>query len=92
MNKEPESIVYNEDCIIRLKQYPDNHFNLAIVDPPYGIGLVKTENGNWGQRKENKGNIDKETMWDFQRPSKEYFEELFRVSANQIIWVGELFY
>ncbi len=69
-----------------MKKYPDNYFELAIVDPPYGIGLIKTEKGNWGIRKENKGSIDNKTKWDFEVETKEYFHELFRVSKNQIIW------
>lgn len=82
---------YNTDNVTFMKTKDDNYYDLAIVDPPYGIGLVKTENGNWGIRKENKGNIDKETMWDFERPTQEYFDELFRVSKNQIIWGGNYF-
>jgi len=77
---------YNIDCIEFMKTKPDNYYDLAIVDPPYGIGLIKTEAGNWGIRKENKGSIDKNTNWDFEKPSPEYFNELFRVSKNQIIW------
>ncbi len=86
-----EFTFYNADNMEIMAQYPDKYFDLAIVDPPYGIGLVKTEAGNWGQRKENKGSIDKQTQWDFDRPSKEYFEQLFRVSKNQIIWGGNYF-
>ena len=82
---------YNSDNMEIMKQCPDKYFDLAIVDPPYGIGLVKTENGNWGQRKENKGSIDGKTQWDFERPTKEYFNELFRISKNQIIWGGNYF-
>lgn len=76
--------ITNENNMELMKRYPDNYFELAIVDPPYGIGLIKTEAGNWGLRKENKGDIKKD--WDFFKPSKEYFKELFRVSKNQIIW------
>lgn len=79
---------YNTDCNRFMKTKADNFYDLAIVDPPYDIGLVKTENGNCGIRTENKGNIDKETMWDFERPTQQYFDELFRVSKNQIIWGG----
>ena len=79
------------DCIEGMKQYPDKYFDLAIVDPPYGLGLIKTEAGNWGIRKENKGSIKKGTNWDFKKPSKKYFKELFRVSKNQIIWGGNHF-
>jgi len=78
--------ITNEDNMALMARYPDNYFDLAIVDPPYGIGLVKTEAGNWGQRKENKGSIDKQTQWDFDVPNSEYFTQLMRVSKNQIVW------
>jgi site-specific DNA-methyltransferase (adenine-specific) len=74
------------DCIEGMKYYPDKFFDLAVVDPPYGVGLVKTEAGNWGIRKENKGSIDKTTQWDFDKPTLEYIVELFRVSKNQVMW------
>jgi site-specific DNA-methyltransferase (adenine-specific) len=72
------SEVKNIDCIEYMSQFPDNYFELAIVDPPYGIN-VKTRIFN-----DNK-------KWDNQIPSKEYFDELFRVSKNQIIWGGNYF-
>lgn len=88
MNK-PNSIVYNEDCIEGMKRYPDKHFDLAIVDPPYGIG----EDGRKGVRtspsrpnsylREPKY---KAKGWDSNSPDEEYFNELIRVSKNQIIW------
>ena len=70
---------YNEDCLEAMKEIPDNYFDLAIVDPPYGIGA--------GKEKPHNGWKDygiKE--WDNNSPDKEYFDELFRVSKNQIIW------
>ena len=64
----------------------DNQFDLAIVDPPYGLGKSVVNSGGRFKRYENKnGN------WDLEIPSKEYFEELFRVSKNQIIWGGNYF-
>ena len=60
---------------------PDNAFDLAIVDPPYGIGANKMTLGN-GKNKIFRGNSD----WDKTSPGEEYFKELFRVSTNQIIW------
>ena len=60
-----------------MARYPDNHFDLAIVDPPYGIGL---DGGQIGYSKHKKKD------WDSCSPSKEYFDELFRVSKDQIIW------
>jgi site-specific DNA-methyltransferase (adenine-specific) len=64
-----------------MREMDDNQFDLAIVDPPYGIGANKMQLGN-GKRKVYRGEAD----WDAQPPSKEYFEELFRVSKNQVIW------
>lgn len=81
----------NEDNMELMARYPDKYFDLAIVDPPYGIGLIKTENGNYGIRKENKGNIDQQSAWDFERPTKEYWDELFRVSKNQVIFGANYF-
>ena len=83
----PLSEVYNMDCIQGMKHYPDKFFDLAICDPPYGIGLVKTENGSWGIRKpEQAENASKTFDWDFAKPTKEYIVELFRVSKNQILF------
>ncbi len=79
----PSSEVYLEDCVKALKRFNDNHFDLAIVDPPYGIGYdgAKQTSGSHGGRKAHdfKG-------WDSKIPDKEYFDELYRVSKNQIIW------
>ena len=71
----------NGDCLEAMKEYPDNYFDLAIVDPPYGIGANKMTLGN-GKRKIYRGEED----WDKEPPSEEYFNELMRVSKNQIIW------
>jgi len=71
----------NEDNMELMSRYEDNHFDLAIVDPPYGI--------NANKEKEHNGWKDygiKE--WDNEIPKLEYFNELFRVSKNQIIWGG----
>ena len=71
-----------------MSRYPDNYFELAIVDPPYGIGYDGANNstGSHGGRKyhEFKG-------WDKSIPNKIYFDELFRVSENQIIWGANYF-
>ena len=83
----PISKVYNCDCLEYMKTIEDKFFDLAIVDPPYGIGLVKTENGNWGIRKpEQVNNASKTFDWDFEKPKKEYIIEIFRVSKNQIFF------
>ena len=76
-----KSEVFNTDCLEAMKQYPDNYFELAIVDPPYGIGISL----NPVRQKHKKKN------WDDKIPNLEYFEQLFRVSQNQIIWGGNYF-
>ncbi len=84
----PISETYNMDCLEAMREMPDNAFDLAIVDPPYGIGADKRnahssirDNGKW-----------RDTDWDRQTPSLAYFKELFRVSVNQIIWGGNYFF
>jgi len=73
----------NKDCMEIMAEYPDGYFDLAIVDPPYGIGANKMTLGN-GKKKIYRGEKD----WDNAIPPKEYFDELFRISKNQIIWGG----
>lgn len=77
--------LYNGDCMDLLKQTPDKYYSLALVDPPYGIGM---DGGNVGYKGFN--DFAKKN-WDSEIPGKEYFEELFRVSKNQIIWGGNYF-
>jgi site-specific DNA-methyltransferase (adenine-specific) len=81
----PFSIVFNEDCVQGLKRFADNYFDLAIVDPPYGIGM---DGGNVGYKGFN--NFEKKD-WDKEIPSNEYFAELFRVSKNQVVFGGNYF-
>jgi site-specific DNA-methyltransferase (adenine-specific) len=76
----------NADCISEMKKFPDKYFDLAVVDPPYGISI----NANLGQAKGKRKRF-KAATWDDQIPSEEYFSELFRVSKNQIIWGGNYF-
>ena len=101
---------YNVDCVEFMKTKPDNYYDLAIVDPPYGIGQPKQGNlkgyngrksleerlqknrlntgaGKLKDRKLNTSNCE----WDNEIPSQEYFDELRRVSKNQIIWGGNYF-
>ena len=73
--------ITNEDNMELMARYPDNYFDLAIVDPPYGIDVTKMTLGN-GKNKINRGL----SHWDKTPPKKEYFNELKRVSKNQIIW------
>ena len=72
--------IYNEDCLQAMKQIPDKYFELAIVDPPYGIERFKHGGSVINKYGNEKG------IWNNEKPSKEYFDELFRVSKNQIIW------
>ena len=69
-----------------MKDKPDNFYDLAVVDPPYGIGITAM---NMGSRKTVKP--DKSKSWDNEKPTAEYFDELFRISNNQIIWGGNYF-
>jgi len=78
--------LYNCDNMELMAKYPDNFFDLAIVDPPYGIG-DKFKGGKSGKMQFNEV-VDK--GWDCV-PDKRYFEELFRVSKEQIIWGGNYF-
>lgn len=78
--------LYNMDCMDGMKQFPDKYFELAIVDPPYGI-LNKTKRG--GQRSPHKYKVRSE-KWDY-KPSPEYWKELFRVSQDQIVCGGNYF-
>lgn len=73
--------IFNRDCMEAMKEMPDKAYELAIVDPPYGIA-------RFGNRREVSNRICKEAKinkWDL-KPDTEYFEELFRISQNQIIW------
>ena len=74
--------ITNEDNMALMARYPDNHFDLAIVDPPYGINI----NMNAGRKKDTKSPKRKIKKWDNETPGKKYWEELFRVSKNQIVW------
>jgi site-specific DNA-methyltransferase (adenine-specific) len=86
-HERKNSIVHLMDCIEGMKQYPDKWFDLAVVDPPYGIGAAKQiDLGN-----SNKKVKHKTKDWDNAIPTAEYFSELFRVSKNQIIWGGNYF-
>ena len=79
----------NEDNMELMKRYPDNYFELAIVDPPYGIGISGQKENKKGKKSDRKYHEDK--GWDKTIPTKEYFNELFRVSKNQIIWGANYF-
>lgn len=77
--------LYNCDCMEAMAAMPDNAYSLAVVDPPYGIGM---SGGNVGYKGDN--NLTRKE-WDKEIPSAEYFKEIRRVSKNQIIWGGNYF-
>ena len=79
--------IYNRDCMEALKEMQDNEFDLAICDPPFGIGGFSPKN----HYKNNKGKAKYEYDWNDSKPKKEYFLELKRVSKNQIIWGANYF-
>jgi len=73
----------NMDCLEAMKQMDDNQFDLAIVDPPYGININSSGRlGHYGGKGKN---------WDKETPKKKYFDEIMRVSSNQIIWGANYF-
>ena len=109
-----ESLTFNMDCMEAMKRFPDKYFDLAVVDPPYGINADKFNNGagakdhGKGQSTEQKLKVkgrlntgsgklkdrilnQSDCSWDSEPPPKEYFEELFRVCQNCIIWGGNYF-
>lgn len=75
--------LYNKDCMEALRGMEDNQFDLAIVDPPYGINAGKMTMGKGSCIDSKKV---KKKSWDASSPDKEYFVQLNRVSRNQIIW------
>jgi site-specific DNA-methyltransferase (adenine-specific) len=84
------------DCMELMREYPDKHFDLAIVDPPYGIGFqgrydvkIKRSNGSHGITSRP---MHAKKQWDNKIPDNSYFEELKRVSINQIIWGGNYYH
>lgn len=83
----PISEVYNMDCMEYMKGIPDKFFDLAIVDPQYGIDIMH----KGGMPKHLGFKQYKRKDWDKKPPGKRYFQELFRVSKNQIIFGGNYF-
>jgi site-specific DNA-methyltransferase (adenine-specific) len=77
---------FNMDCLEFMASVPDKFYDLAIVDPPYGIDINSM---NMGSRKTIRP--DKTKDWDKITPNEIYFNELFRISKNQIIWGGNYF-
>ena len=84
-NRIEKTTFLQGDCMEYMKTMPDNYADLAICDPPYGIGM---DGGNVGYKGFN--NFEKKS-WDSKPPDRKYFDELMRVSKNQIIWGGNYF-
>lgn len=82
----------NADCMEYLKEFPDNYFDLSIVDPPYGGvtqgGYMSNKMGGGVAKNRNDYHLG---VWQYGRPSDDYFKELLRVSKNQIIWGGNYY-
>ena len=87
--------IYNMDCLEAMSKMEDNTYDLAIVDPPYGIKQDKVQEGLSNKKgfTKNAGTYKEyhKTEWDNEIPKKEYFKELKRVSKNYIIWGGNYF-
>ena len=82
--------LYNMDCMLGMKDFPDKYFDLAIVDPPYGIDRANNKL-TIGRNHSRKNSFIKRCdygnkKWDNESPNEIYFNELFRISKNQIIW------
>ena len=87
--------ITNEDNMELMSRYEDNYFDLAIVDPPYGINQDKVQESLSNKKgfTKNAGTYKEyhKTQWDSAVPTKRYFNELIRVSKNQIVWGGNYF-
>ncbi len=87
-----KATLHNVDCMEYMKSLPDNAFDLAIVDPPYGINFGEFNRTNRTTTgKTIKADKYKNNNWDDSIPNDNYFEELFRISKNQIVWGGNYF-
>jgi site-specific DNA-methyltransferase (adenine-specific) len=86
-----EITVTNEDNMKMMGRYEDNYFDLAIVDPPYGLGKRTTDGGTKKNSQVKFMSDILRTNWDNEIPNNNYFTELKRVSKNQIIWGGNYF-
>jgi site-specific DNA-methyltransferase (adenine-specific) len=89
--------ITNEDNMQLMARYPDNYFDLAIVDPPYGINIATEIDRSGFKEGTSKNSLSKyessmsNKTWDNSIPTKKYFDQLFRVSKNQVIWGGNYF-
>jgi len=91
--QEKMNLIHNIDCLEFMKQVPDDCFDLVLTDPPYGINLANMNlgigNTPKASKKENRKWEAKD--WDSEVPTDKVFEEIFRISKNQIIWGGNYF-
>jgi len=85
--------IYNEDCLPAMKSMVDNQYDLAIVDPPYGIGIDGAIHIRKPDRPSTWDMIEKyeRKEWDSEIPTADYWKELFRVSKHQVVWGGNYF-
>jgi len=81
--------IYHGDCLDLMKDIPDKSIDLVLTDPPYGIGECGAKNHSRGGIAESKKYTPKD--WDFEKPNKKYFDEIQRISKNQIIFGGNYF-
>jgi DNA modification methylase len=79
-----ESNVYLEDCMVGMSRYPDKYFDLAIVDPPYGINI----NHNMGRRKGDKHSGHKKVKWDNETPNDGYFDGVVIILNFHLLVLG----
>lgn len=79
--------IIHSDCLDIMREMPDKSIDLVLTDPPYGINI----NHNMGRRKGDKNSEYKPAVWDNKNPNELYFNEMFRVSKNQIIWGANYF-
>lgn len=92
LSEVPKIELFNEDCLEALKKFPDNYFNIGIVDPPYGLNFGSFNRTNkYSNGERHKANKYSNGDWDKEIPSQEYFDQLFRVTENQIICGGNYF-
>jgi len=92
INENKINIAYNMDCLEAMKEMKDNEFDLAIVDPPYGLNERLLKGGDKGAMGSLRKLADNKVInWDNKTPEKSYFDELFRVSKFQIIWGANYF-
>jgi site-specific DNA-methyltransferase (adenine-specific) len=87
----PKSEVFNRDCLEAMREMPDKAFDLAIVDPPYGLNAANGGVGGKYLRLKLEAGTFESKPWDVFKPTSEYFNELQRVSERQCIWGGNYF-